>query len=112
MTTHSDLPEEDYVKEIVDAVDTTKDIQLIIANRGIDCNIETFETIEIQVDYPIGFFGMYEKSYEKWCYFWPWHSKRDFNNTYLSEKTDKFLWKRLIHWDNWGSKVLLYNHKI
>jgi hypothetical protein len=48
-----DLPEEDYIKEIVDAVDTTKDIQLIIANRGIDCNTDTLETIEIQVDYPI-----------------------------------------------------------
>ena len=107
-----DLPEPDYIKEIVNNVDTTKDIQLIIANRGTDCNMETLETIDIQVDYPIWFFGMYEKSYEKWCYYWVWHSKRDFNNTYLSEKTDKLLWKRLIHSDNRGSKVLLSKYKI
>jgi hypothetical protein len=36
-----DIVSEDYVSELVEAVDKTQDIQLIVANKGMDVDIET-----------------------------------------------------------------------
>lgn len=107
-----DIPNEDYIQEIVNAVDTTKEIQCIVANKWVDWNTKTDEMITIQVDYPIGFFGIYEKELNNWCYYFKNHSKLDLDNVYLSDFTDKKLWIRLIHGKNRGSKVLLSKYKI
>jgi hypothetical protein len=78
----------------------------------MDVDIETWETINVQVDYPIWFFGLYEKNLEKTCYEWC-HKSMDYNTKYLApDYTEKLLWVRQIHNSNRWSKNLLFKYKI
>lgn len=105
-----DMPKSWYIQTLIDGIDRNLDIQLVVANIWTDHNTNTWEAIEVQVDYPIWFFWLYEKNLVKWCYEWD-HKKMDYNTKYTSEYSQRSLWTRNIHWENRGSKSLLYKYQ-
>ncbi|HRU50014.1 MAG TPA: hypothetical protein P5155_00765 [Candidatus Absconditabacterales bacterium] len=105
-----DIPKSGYIQTLIDGIDRNLDIQLVVANIGTDHNTNTGEAIEVQVDYPIGFFGLYEKNLVKGCYEGD-HKKMDYNTKYTSEYSQRSLWTRNIHGENRGSKSLLYKYQ-
>lgn len=108
-----DIIMSDYVKIIKANVDKTEKIMMVVANKGIDVDqeSETVKFITIQVDYPIWFFGVYEQQLKKWCYEKS-HTEMKYPTLYISDVYPDPLWYRVIHWENRGSKRLLFKYRI
>ena len=106
-----DCIHKNFIQRMVEVVDNTNEIQVIIANKGIDYNAITWESIIIQIDYPGSFLWVYEKKLEIWCYD-EQHTLMDNNNTYLSETIDEPLWTRYVDWNNRVSNHLLSKYEI